>query len=140
SHKKSLYHIVLDQLAASEQWGQYFANYKDPRCYFEKNDYKNLLIDTGLSISNIEEQEMTYYYSSVDELKSFLRASNNQLKYVPENLKELFLKQFVQKYLDGVSLKDNEKGIPLIFNCLQVTGNKLNECLSQEPTFLSPLK
>lgn len=131
SHKKSLYHKVLDRLSSSDQWKQYFNDYQDPRCFFEKNDYESLLKKVGLSISNIEEQEMIHHYSSVDDLKSFLMASNNQVKYIPQHLKELFLNHFTKEYLEGIPPRNSDQGIPLGFYCLQVIGNKLNESVQQ---------
>jgi ubiquinone/menaquinone biosynthesis C-methylase UbiE len=44
SHRKSSYHLTLDTLCASPKWSSYFKEYINPRSFFTKEHYNNLLL------------------------------------------------------------------------------------------------
>lgn len=123
SHRKSLYHLVLDKICASEKWSIFFKDYISPRSFFDVANYEQLLVKAGLQIVNIEEEEMTYFYQTPKDLKEFFNAAGAQIKFIPSDLKESFLNDFVNEFLNHVSLNDIDE-IPVSFWCLQVVARK----------------
>ncbi|CAM4448721.1 MAG: Trans-aconitate 2-methyltransferase [Legionella sp.] len=123
SHRKSLYHLVLDKVCASDKWAVFFKDYISPRSFFDVADYKDLLVKSGLKVISIEEEEMTYYYQTPKDLKEFFNAAGSQIKLIPDDLKENFLNDFVNEFLNQVTLNDFDE-IPVSFWCLQVVANK----------------
>lgn len=123
SHRKSLYHLVLDKVCASDKWSVFFKEYVSPRSFFDINSYEQLLVKSGLNVINIIEEEMTYYYRNPKDLKEFFNAAGAQIKFIPLDLKEQFLNDFVNEFLNQVSLNDIDE-IPVSFWCLQVVANK----------------
>lgn len=123
SHRKSLYHLVLDKICASDKWAFFFKDYISPRSFFDVENYEALLVKSGLKVINIEEEEMTYYYKTPKDLKEFFNAAGSQIKLIPDDLKENFLNDFVNEFLNQVTLNDFDE-IPVSFWCLQVVANK----------------
>lgn len=123
SHKKSLYHFVLDKICSSDRWKQYFDNYISPRSFFDLSSYKTLIIQSGLELIEIGEQEMTYKFSSEDELINFFSAAGSQLGQIPELRKKEFLNDFTTEFLRQRECQD-DKEIPVSFWCLQVIARK----------------
>lgn len=123
SHKKSLYHQVLDKLCSSSKWSNYFTNFTSPRLFFELDDYKKMVINSGLEVLEISEEEMTYSFQSKRQLKNFFNAAGAQIKQIPEAKKDEFLNDFAAEYLNELGLSQSEL-IPLSFWCLQVIAIK----------------
>lgn len=123
SHRKSLYHLVLDKVCSSNKWASFFTDYISPRSFFDVANYKRLLTKAGLKVVNIEEEEMTYFYQTPKDLKEFFNAAGAQIKLIPEDLKENFLNDFVNEFLNQVGLNDFDE-IPVSFWCLQVVASK----------------
>lgn len=123
SHKKSLYHTVLDSLCASDKWKSYFTNYINPRSFFDKSAYNEMLNKSGLKVDSLIEEEMIFYYQNPEEIKDFFRAAGSQIKLIPDNMKEEFLADFMKRYLQSVSFNEYDE-IPLSFWCLQVISHK----------------
>lgn len=119
SHRKSLYHFVLDKLCSSKKWSFYFTNYTSPRSFYDLEHYKEMLNSAGLSIVNITEREMEYTFSSKEKLKEFFNAAGAQIKYVPEPLKADFLDDFSREFIEQIT-SDTTDGILVVFWCLQV--------------------
>lgn len=123
SHRKSLYHLVLDKICSSNKWSVYFKDYISPRSFFEITNYERLLVKAGLNVINVVEEEMTYYFQSPKELKDFFSAAGAQIKLIPIELKEGFLNDFANEFLTQVALNDIDE-IPVSFWCLQVVASK----------------
>lgn len=100
-----------------------FKDYISPRSFFDVANYEQLLVKAGLQIVNIEEEEMTYFYQTPKDLKEFFNAAGAQIKFIPSDLKENFLNDFVNEFLNHVSLNDIDE-IPVSFWCLQVVARK----------------
>lgn len=123
SHRKSQYHQVLETICTSEKWAVFFKDYKNPRSFFDIKYYKHLLINSGLEVISLIEEEMTYFYQTPNELKEFFNASSAQIKLIPDYLKESFLNDFSNAFLEQVNL-NNFKEIPVSFRCLQIIARK----------------
>lgn len=136
SHRKSQYHIALDVLSISSQWSKYFINYENPRSFFTKEQYRMHLQDAGLQEVSIIENEMTYEFTSIIELKSFFSSSMANIKQIPDYLKDDFLEDYCAEFLKQSKCNDSDH-IPVSFWCLEVIATKiqleyvLEECKEQ---------
>ncbi len=126
SHRKSYYHFTLDTLCSSSTWSTYFQNYSNPRSFFTKDQYAELLSSSGLGVILLKETEMIYEFSSIAELKSFLSASMANIKQIPEHLKEDFLEDFCVEFLNQSGCTNTSR-IPLSFWCLEIFAKKVLE-------------
>ncbi|WP_173238590.1 hypothetical protein, partial [Legionella antarctica] len=123
SHRKSQYHLVLDKVCASNKWSPFYLNYVSPRSFFDIATYENMLVKSGLSVVEIVEEEMIYFYKSPKQLKEFFKAAGAQIKLVPDQLKEDFLNDFSTEFINQVGLTDHDQ-IPVSFWCLQIIAKK----------------
>lgn len=124
SHKKSLYHLILDKICSSSKWSNYYKDFISPRLFFDLDSYRTMLVEAGLDVIEITEEEMTYTYSSKKQLNDFFNASGSELEEIPELKKEEFLKDFATEFLTQVK-HHNDKEIPVSFYCLQVIARKM---------------
>ncbi|HRD70608.1 MAG TPA: class I SAM-dependent methyltransferase [Legionella sp.] len=119
SHRKSLYHTVLDKVCSNNKWGKSFLKYVNPRYFFDLAFYKDLLIKSGLEIIELKEDEMIYHFKTPSQLKMFFSASGAQMKLIPYYLRDDFLNDFVTYYKQESQLTVH-KEIPVGFWCLQI--------------------
>jgi trans-aconitate methyltransferase len=131
SHKKSLYHHVLDKLCSSSQWNHYFIDFISPRSFFDPYDYSEMLAQSGLKVIEIFEEEMTYAFKSKEQLKNFFKTAGAQIKKIPEDKQSDFLNEFVNQYLQE-SESYREEEILVSFWCLQVIAMKQKSKLMTE--------
>lgn len=125
SHKKSLYHNTLDQVCFNTKWKNYFKDYENPRTFFEPDTYKALLINNGLNVIELVEEEMTYTYHTRDQLKAFFESSMANTKQIPSYKKDEFLDDFCDAFIDQIDSIDHKTtNIPVSFWCLQIIANK----------------
>lgn len=122
SHKKSLYHLVLDKICSQKKWSHYFEDFSSPRYFFTKETYESMMTEEGLEVSSILEEEMTYHFKSKEQLKEFFSAAGSQIKSIPEVYKDAFLEDFAKEFLRQVECKDDTL-IPLSFWCLQIVAS-----------------
>ena len=123
SHKKSLYHLVLDKVCSSIKWKDYFTDFVSPRSFFDPDDYNEMVVRAGLDVVDISEEEMTYSFKSKAQLRDFFNAAGSQIKLIPDAKKPEFLNDFVDEYLSEASFAE-ESSIPVSFWCLQVIATK----------------
>jgi ubiquinone/menaquinone biosynthesis C-methylase UbiE len=126
SHKKSLYHHILDKICSAKPWDKHFSDYVNPRSFFEKNNYENMLKQSGLTVTSITQEEMIYHFDSTEKLKAFFRSSMANIKHIPNDKKEKFLADFTLEYISALE-KPNTDKIPLAFLCLIIQAIK-NSC------------
>lgn len=117
------YHFVLDKVCANDRWNHYFDNYINPRSFFDLSSYKKMVVQSGLELIELVEEEMTYTYSSKERLINFFSAAGSQLGQIPELRKRDFLNDFATEFLRQVECRDS-KEIPVSFWCLQAIARK----------------
>lgn len=122
SHKKSLYHNVLDKVCSLPKWKLYFIDFVSPRYFFDPKDYKEMLIKSALNVIDFNEEEMTHTFNSKDQLREFFSAAGSQIKQIPEGRQTEFLTDFVEEYIN--QSKCSQDLIPVSFWCLQVIASK----------------
>lgn len=123
SHRKSLYHHVLDKICSKDKWSSFFTDYITPRSFFDPKDYRDIVLNAGLQINELSEEEMTYHFQNKEQLMEFFSAAGAQIKQIPNELKSKFLSDFADEFLNQVSY-DVEHLIPVSFWCLQVIALK----------------
>ncbi|MBN9231812.1 MAG: methyltransferase domain-containing protein [Legionella sp.] len=123
SHKKSLYHLVLDKICSSSKWKDCFINITSPRSFFDSIEYKEMLDRSGLEVIEISEEEMTYSFKTKEHLRDFFSAAGSQIKQIPDAKKSVFLNDFVEEYLKESGFSEKTL-IPVSFWCLQIIATK----------------
>lgn len=130
SHKKSKYHLALDAICSIRKWKEYFHDFINPRLFIESNDYKEMIIKSGLQLIECTEEEMTYTFKSIEQVKDFFSAAGSQIKRIPDNRKDEFLDDFVTEYLKQTNYSRDDL-IPVSFWCLQVIALKPKQDLTK---------
>lgn len=123
SHQKSLYHLVLEEVCSNTKWREYFTNYINPRLFFDSITYAQMLIDSGLEIVELSEEEMVYSFKSKEQLMEFFSAAGSQISQIPQSRKADFLNDFAAGYI-AQSKSYETDFIPVGFWCLQVIALK----------------
>lgn len=123
SHRKSKYHAVLDKICTSNKWKFWFVDYINPRSFFDQNIYKQMIMDSGLSIVSMTEEEMTHFYETKDQLKAFFNSAGSQPNRIPDELKNEFLDDFADEFFKETQSL-HHKQIPVSFWCLQIVATK----------------
>ena len=124
SHRKSLYHFVLDKICLDTKWSVYFKEHIDPRSFFDPCIYRDMLTRSGLEVSEIEEEEMTYTYSSKELLGDFFKSASSNVKLIPEHLQDEFVTDFSEEFVTQSNIEIPDR-IPLSFWCLKVVAHKV---------------
>lgn len=123
SHRKSLYHRVIDDVTSMERWNQYFPKESSPRSFFTKESYEHLLTDSGLTVNSLNEEEMFYMFDNQIQIREFYNAAGSQVQLVPEEQREEFLNDFSTEFVRRSELTSTGK-IPMSFWCLQVLAKR----------------
>lgn len=123
SHRKSLYHDVLEIICSKEKWYPFFKDFVNPRSFFLIDEYKQISEESGLQIIDISEAEMTYFFKTETQLQDFFSAAGCQINRIPEEHKQDFLKDFSKEFINQSKI-DEEELIPVSFWCLQVVAKK----------------
>lgn len=124
SHKKSLYHQILDALMMSDKWKRFFTHFVNPRAFFSLDHYKQMIERSSLKVVNITETERHYFFKTEEKLQDFFSAAGCQIKYIPQELKNEFLNDFSKAFLKQSNLQEGED-IPVGFWCLQILARKI---------------
>lgn len=123
SHKKSLYHEVLDALCSSDEWSLYFKDQKSARQFFSADFYRELLVESGLDIISLNEEEMIYHFESKESVAAFFAAAGSQPTLLPSSKRSRFISDFSDAYTKNVKTRQ-DGAIPIAFWCLQIVARK----------------
>lgn len=125
SHKKSLFHLVLDKLSSSLKWRDYFLNFVNPRSFFEVYWVEEMLIKAGFKAIEIQEKENTYFFNNIMQLREFFATTGSHIKQIPNQLVDSFVDDCVSEFIKVVNVVDRIF-IPVSFWNLQIIAlNKL---------------
>jgi trans-aconitate 2-methyltransferase len=98
----------FDSVRNRPEWESYFAGFEFPYGFFDPEEYKVLLDETGLKINYIKLINKDMTHNNIDGLKGWIRTT--WLPYttrVPGNLQNLFIDQIVNNYINKHPLDDN---------------------------------
>jgi len=138
SHKKSLYHHVLDDVCSSEKWKLYFKNYINPRSFFTKETYKKMLSHEHLNVLSIVEKEMSYQFQDAAELTKFFSSSMSQVTHLPTEKRDEFLADFSSEFVKQLRIK-KIKDNTLTFWCLEINATTEKQLVYQQQRVISKL-
>jgi hypothetical protein len=119
SHKKSLFHQVLDKLSSSFKWRNYFLDFVNPRSFFEIHIVEEMLIKAGFTVIEMQEKENTYFFNSVIQLREFFTTTGSHIKQIPNQLVDNFVDDCISEFIKAVNINDRIS-IPVSFWNLQI--------------------
>jgi SAM-dependent methyltransferase len=119
SHKKSLFHQVLDKLSSSLKWRNYFLDFVNPRAFFEIHIVEEMLIKADFKVIEMQEKENTYFFNSVIRLREFFTTTGSHIKQIPNQLVDNFVDDCVSEFIKAVNI-DDRISIPVSFWNLQI--------------------
>lgn len=119
SHKKSLFHLVMDKLSSSLKWNKYFLGFVNPRSFFEIHIFERMLIKAGFKVVEMYEKKNTYFFNNVIQLRRFFTTTGAHIKQIPEQLVDSFVDDCVSEYIKAINVGDNIP-IPVSFWSLQI--------------------
>jgi ubiquinone/menaquinone biosynthesis C-methylase UbiE len=123
SHKKSFYHHALDNICSSDKWCSYFKDYVNPRSFFDIDVYKDMLIQSGLDVTSLVEEDMSYNFDSKESLREFFSSSMANIKQIPQDKKDEFLVDYSEEFLKQLGC-NTQHNIPVTFCCLVINASK----------------
>jgi trans-aconitate methyltransferase len=114
---------ALDQIITSEKWKAYFAEFQAPWRFYQPEEYATLLRGTHLTPTRVETFTKQELFPSREAFQGFLKQWFPYLRPLPADLKDLFLTELLDAYLQILPV--NELGqIRFIVNRLEVEATK----------------
>ena len=114
---------ALDETLSQDKWKGYFTDFSAPWHFYNSNEYGELLINAGLIPSRIGVTLKHERFPSRVVFHGFLRQWFPYLRPLPENLKDLFLKELLDRYLELLPVDEQGK-VSFIVNRLEVIALK----------------
>ena len=102
----SLMVSIFKQITTSEKWKKYFKDFRSPWRFFSKSEYEGLLIQAGLKPIQIEITKKPFKLPSQDAFIGWMRQISPHLRYLPDDLKNEFLREVAGEYLKQVPLSE----------------------------------
>jgi trans-aconitate methyltransferase len=131
SHKKSLYHDMLDHICNSEKWKSHFKDYVNPRSFYTKESYQEMLEKEHLIVLSVVEKEMSYQFQDTTALKKFFNSSMSQVTHLPIEKREEFLSDFTSELVERLQ-REKRKDNSITFWCLEVNATMRKKCTYQQ--------
>lgn len=94
TYPRCYYWDLLEETAQSKKWRKYFRDYQSPLSIFSREEYANLLEETGFSTFEIEVVETLDHYGSVEEYHNFVKGWLPHLTELPHCLRDEFLMEY----------------------------------------------
>ncbi len=90
---------LSENLIYSEKWASYFSDYTPQRVYYTPEEYAILLQSAGFSRVELTAERAQTIYPDRNALISFVRPLLNFIRHLPEELKEEFLGEVVDRII-----------------------------------------
>lgn len=114
---------ALNKTLSSEKWKHYFTAFAPPWKFYQPKEYQDLVLDAHLSVNRIETMTKHEKFPSRAVFQGFLKQWFPYLRPLPSELKEVFLTELVDTYLEA--LPPNENGeVSFIVTRLEVEASK----------------
>lgn len=114
---------ALNKTILSKKWVEYFAQFTPPWKFYQPAEYRGLLVDAYFKIDRIDTGTKHEKFPSRDVFQGFLRQWFPYLRPLPSDLKDAFLTELVDSYLDLLPV--DEKGrVSFIVTRLEVEATK----------------
>jgi trans-aconitate methyltransferase len=99
---------AVNELIAMPEWSPYFFEFATGWNFVDEQTYKNLLLQNHFAISRIAVVPQKDVFPSRELFEKFIRQWFPYLRALPENLKDAFLKQVIDRFLELDSFPNGE--------------------------------
>lgn len=116
---------AVEEMENKEKWRPFFKDFSTGFNFISLEDYESLLENLGFEINLIEKRGQKEIFQNKEALSAFMAQWLPHLKVIPNDLKEEFMSQFLNRYLqlEGVDL-NSENSIYFFPNHLMVIAHK----------------
>lgn len=114
---------ALDETIASAQWQDYFTEFAPPWRFYQAEEYRSLLLSVGFTPLSIETIRKHEKFPSRDVIQGFLRQWFPYLRPLPEELKDRFLSEVLDRYLE-ILPADRDGRVSFIVDRIEVEAKK----------------
>ena len=114
---------ALEEQLTEARWKDYYANFAAPWRFYQPSEYRALLTEAHLSPMRLDVTTKHEKFPSRAAFQGFLRQWFPYLRALPENLKDVFLTELLDRYLKILPV--DEKGqVSFIVDRLEVEAQK----------------
>ncbi len=100
---------AVSAIISFPEWSAYFQTFSPPWYFLTENKYKQLLVENRFMPIRFNTLSQAVIFPSREDFEKYVIPWFSYLNPLPQDLKQLFLKQVVDKYLDiSASLRDGE--------------------------------
>ena len=110
---------AVNETISSKKWKGYFAQFIPPWRFYQSEEYRSLLTKTGLAPLRIETIQKHERFPTRDVFQSFLKQWFPYLRPLPENLKDIFLTDLLDRYLQAL-LPNSQGALSFIVDRLEM--------------------
>lgn len=114
---------ALSKMISSEKWKSYFTQFTPPWKFYQLKEYQDLVVSAHLTVNRIDTSTKHEKFPSRAAFQGFLRQWFPYLRPLPLDLKDVFLTELVDNYLQILPV--DEKGqVSFIVTRLEVEARK----------------
>lgn len=106
-----------------EKWKAYFTHFSPPWKFYQPEDYRTLVTQAHLKVTRLDTQTKHEKFPSRNVFQGFLRQWFPYLRALPSDLKEVFLTELIDRYLEILPL-DQKGQVSFIVTRLEVEAVK----------------
>ncbi len=114
---------ALDQTLSSEKWKGYFTEFTAPWKFYQADEYRDLLMETHFVPVRVETYTKHEKFPSRTVFQEFLKQWFPYLRPLPADLKEPFLTELLDRYLQLLPVDENGQ-VSFIVTRLEVEATK----------------
>lgn len=123
---------ALDQLLSSDKWKDYFAEFNPPWRFYQPDEYRDLLVESHFTPNRIETYTQHERLPSRAIFQEFLRQWFPYLRPLPADLKDAFLSELVDLYLQILPVDENGQ-VSFIVTRLEIEASNTQDVLEDSP-------
>lgn len=114
---------AIKALITSEKWEDYFITFYPKSNLYKKEDYKHLLEKMHFETLELKTTPVDEIFASVDQFKDYILPWLPYVNVVPVELREEFMKEFMEKYLKIFPM-DAEGRVHFLVEKLEILAQK----------------
>ena len=90
------------QVMKNKKWSNYFDDFSWPCAFYEVDEYKSLLEQSGLKTQRVESKQIHMSFQGKEGLTGFIRSTLNAITArIPEELRQEFIRDLVDKSVEN---------------------------------------
>lgn len=91
----------ISEVVSLSEWSKYFQTFHPEWYFIEVEKYKEMLIEVGFSLTHLNSLVQSVVFPSIEEFKKYIIPWFSYLNRLPQHLKQFFLEQILDKYLES---------------------------------------